>query len=103
MSIAKTIALTLIAWSGYVLLKQTDFTSLLQRHAELNQRYAELDRDLRLARADCLQKLQDLQKLQEKNRDMRIVLDANARELERARAQAWEAFDKIGRLKIPLE
>ena len=99
MSVVKKIALTFIARSGYVVLKQTRFKSLLQQNA-----VGSIQNEV-------------LQKLQEGNRDMRVVLETNGRELERARAQAWEtleesrrlesrlaeALDEIRRLKIRLE
>jgi hypothetical protein len=95
----KKIALTFIARSGFVVLRQTSLKNLIQRDAEGSAQN------------------EALQKLQEGVRDMRMVLEANGRELERARAQAWEtleesrrlesrlaeALDEIRRLKIRLE
>ena len=84
MNVAKRIALTFIARSGYVVLKGTNFMNLLRRNAELDR------------------KNEAQQKLQESNRDMRIVLEAKGRELERARAQAWERLDESRRLESRL-
>ena len=88
-SVAKKIVLKFIARGGYVVLKQANFTNLLQRNAEL-------DSALRSVHNEALQKRQ------ESNRDMRIVLEANGRELERARAQAWEALDESRRFESRL-
>jgi hypothetical protein len=71
MSVAKKIALKFIERSGYVVLKQTNFTKL--------------DRDLRAEITNLLQRSAKLE-----------------RELEQARAQAWEPFEESRRLESRL-
>src|SRR5262245_36086060 len=71
MNVAKKIALKFIERSGYVVLKQTNFTKL--------------DRDLRAEITNLLQRSAKLE-----------------RELERARAQAWEPFEESRRLESRL-
>jgi hypothetical protein len=71
MSVAKRIVLGFISRLGYVVLKHSD-PRLKQPHPQLEQ--------LREARAE----------MRRVQHETRILLERYARELERARAQAWE-------------